>query len=70
MNEILFEKTNLHSPKGQLYAHNDHRVAMSLSVIASLYGGTIEGAECVKKSYPDFFTQMKKLGLEVKLSDD
>lgn len=69
-NEVIIEKTDLHPPKETLYAHNDHRVAMSLSVIASLYGGTIEGAECVKKSYPDFFTQMKKLGLEVKLSDD
>lgn len=69
-NEVIIEKTDLHPPKEPLHAHNDHRVAMSLSVIASLYGGTIEGAECVKKSYPDFFTQMKKLGLEVKLSDD
>ncbi|MBR2417132.1 MAG: 3-phosphoshikimate 1-carboxyvinyltransferase [Clostridia bacterium] len=69
-NEVIIEKTDLHPPKETLYAHNDHRVAMSLSVIASLYGGTIEGAECVKKSYPDFFEQMKKLGLEVKLSDD
>ena len=69
-NEVIIEKTDLHPPKEPLYAHNDHRVAMSLSVIASLYGGTIEGAECVKKSYPDFFEQMKKLGLEVKLSDD
>lgn len=69
-NKVIIEKTDLHPPKEPLYAHNDHRVAMSLSVIASLYGGTIEGAECVKKSYPDFFEQMKKLGLEVKLSDD
>ncbi len=69
-NEVIVEKAHLHSPKEPLYAHNDHRVAMSLSVIASLYGGEIVGAECVKKSYPDFFEQMKKLGLEVKLSDD
>lgn len=69
-NEIVISKAPLHKPKKELYAHNDHRVAMSLSVIASVYGGTIEGAECVKKSYPDFFLQMKKLGLEVILCDN
>lgn len=69
-NEVIIEKAHLHKPEEKLYAHNDHRVAMSLSVISSLYGGVIEGAECVKKSYPDFFVQMKKLGLEVLLCDD
>lgn len=69
-NEIIIEKSSLHTPTAVLCAHNDHRVAMSLSVISSVYGGIIDGAECVKKSYPDFYVQMKKLGLEVTLYDN
>ena len=69
-NRIIIEKSELYTPSCELNAHNDHRVAMSLSVIASVYGGVIDGAECVKKSYPDFFSQMKNQGLEATLYDD
>lgn len=48
-----------------LNGHNDHRIVMALSLIMSEYGGAIEGAEAVKKSYPDFFTDIKKLNAEV-----
>jgi 3-phosphoshikimate 1-carboxyvinyltransferase len=42
----------------------DHRIAMMLSVIAldSESGITIKGAECVSKSYPKFFEDLKALG--------
>jgi len=69
-NEVIIKKAELHQPEETLYAHNDHRVAMSLAVIASVFTGVIDGAECVKKSYPDFFKLTEKLGLEVMLSDD
>lgn len=69
-NSVVIKKAFLYSPEEILLAHNDHRIAMSLSVIASVYAGVIDGAECVKKSYPDFFSQMKKLGLDVTLCDD
>ena len=69
-NSVEIRKAALHTPAEILEAHNDHRVAMSLSVIAASYGGEISGAECVKKSYPSFFAEMKKLGLEVSLCDD
>ena len=48
-----------------LNGHNDHRIVMALSLIMSEYGGAIEGAEAVSKSYPDFFTDIKKLNAEV-----
>lgn len=56
----------LHPPKIPLNGHNDHRVVMSLSVISSRYGGIVEGAEAVGKSYPDFFEVLKalKVGVE------
>ena len=69
-NSVVIRKADLYTPKEKLFSHNDHRVAMALSVISSIYGGTITEAECVKKSYPSFFEEMKKLGLEVTLCDD
>lgn len=63
--EIRIKKTALKAPADRLNGHNDHRVVMSLAVLCSVYGGIIEGAEAVKKSYPDFFDTMKKAGLEL-----
>lgn len=44
-------------------SHGDHRMAMSLAVAALRAAGpvTIEGAECVAKSYPDFFDDLRTL---------
>jgi 3-phosphoshikimate 1-carboxyvinyltransferase len=53
-----------HAPDGPLDAHNDHRVAMSLAVLAlaSGRGGAIDGAEAVEKSWPDFWRVLRALG--------
>ncbi|MBQ7295085.1 MAG: 3-phosphoshikimate 1-carboxyvinyltransferase [Clostridia bacterium] len=69
-NEITVNKAELYIPKDTLYCHNDHRVVMSLAVLSSVYGGTIEGTEAVKKSFPDFFSKVTALGLEVNFNDD
>lgn len=50
-----------------LDGHNDHRIVMALAVILSKIGGTIEGVEAVKKSYPGFFEDIKQLGAEVEI---
>ena len=44
-------------------SHGDHRMAMSLAVAALLADGpvTIEGAESVAKSYPDFFEDLEHI---------
>ena len=55
----------LHAPSERLCGHNDHRIVMSLAVICTLYGGEIEGCEAVSKSYPDFFEDIKVLGIKV-----
>ncbi len=67
-NKIIVPKQEL-KYKGQvLSGHNDHRIVMSLSVILSKIGGTIEGVDAVRKSYPAFFEDIKSLGAEVELS--
>lgn len=46
----------------------DHRIVMSSSILALLSKNpiTINGAQAVKKSYPQFFEEIKKLGYSVK----
>ncbi len=46
---------------------NDHRIAMALAVAALGAEGktVIRGAECVAKSYPNFFLDLKRLGAKV-----
>ncbi len=65
-NSVKVSGGGLHTPTEILLGHNDHRVVMSLAVIASVYGGVIDGSEAVKKSYPDFFEDIKKLGIKFK----
>ncbi len=60
---VLCEK--LHAPREMLCGHNDHRIVMSMAVLCTLTGGTIEGAEAVSKSFPDFFERLSSLGIEV-----
>jgi 3-phosphoshikimate 1-carboxyvinyltransferase len=48
-------------------SHNDHRVAMALSVLLSLTGGELTRAEAVRKSWPDYFEAIRSLGIEVEL---
>ena len=52
-------------PEILLHGHNDHRIVMSLAVLLMLTGGEIEGAQAVRKSFPDFFEKLKELGIEV-----
>lgn len=59
--------STLHSPTQPLDGHNDHRVVMSLSVLATKYGGTIHGAGAVRKSLPDFFDLICTLGARVEM---
>ena len=61
----------LHAPTQTLYDHIDHRVVMSLTVLA-LAGGfaaDIEGAQAVQKSWPAFFEAAKQLGAKVETTD-
>ncbi len=45
-----------------LLTHSDHRIAMSLAVVALFMAQTptLDNIECVAKSYPAFFTELRK----------
>lgn len=64
---IVIRKSMLHKPKVQLSGHNDHRIVMSLAVLATKYGGEIVGAHAVTKSYPSFWEIMQQLGIQIEL---
>lgn len=46
-----------------LISHNDHRIAMALSIAALATNGKsyIQGYECINISYPDFYTTLSNL---------
>jgi 3-phosphoshikimate 1-carboxyvinyltransferase len=66
--EVRLEDDAMYIRGGEIHSaevnsHNDHRIAMSLAVAALRSDGeiTIRDAECVSKSYPDFFTTLEGL---------
>jgi len=64
-NEVTVYPGNVKAPSSVISSHNDHRIAMAMTVVLSCVGGVIDGAEAVKKSYPDFFDTIKQLGVGV-----
>ncbi|MBQ8533531.1 MAG: 3-phosphoshikimate 1-carboxyvinyltransferase [Clostridia bacterium] len=68
--EVVIYPADFHKPESALFGHNDHRIVMSLSVLLTLTGGSIEGAEAVSKSFPDFFEKLDSLGIEVAKNDN
>lgn len=54
---------------GEIHGHTDHRIPMSMAIAATRCEQPliIRGAECVRKSYPDFFDVYKMLGGEIEV---
>jgi 3-phosphoshikimate 1-carboxyvinyltransferase len=57
----------LHKPTAPIKTYDDHRMAMALAAVAMVYDDVlIEHPEVVRKSYPDFWKDLKKTGFVVK----
>ena len=73
-NKAIIEGVDVNKLKGtyEFAGHNDHRIVMALAIISTVLpqGAVINGAEAVAKSYPDFFEDLRKLGIEVEVVDD
>lgn len=69
-NDVTVHPAKLHPPTEPLYGHNDHRIAMALSVLLTVTGGVIEGAQAVNKSFPNYFDRLKQLGVEIEYGMD
>ena len=50
--------------EGIINSRNDHRIAMAAAVagVGAVGNISIQGCECINKSYPDFFTDYQKTG--------
>ena len=64
-NRITVPAARLRAPSEPLDSHNDHRIAMALSLLCSRTGGEIRGAEAVRKSFPDYWSRLQSLGIDV-----
>ena len=56
-------------PKGaEIDSKGDHRIAMAFSIPAAVVGNTvIHGAECVAKTYPEFWDVFRSVGGKVQV---
>ena len=59
-------------PKGSVIdAKGDHRIAMAFSILGSIVGETIiDGAECVSKTFPEFWNILKGIGDKVEINGE
>lgn len=59
-------------PKGAVIdSKGDHRIAMAFSILGSVAGETIiDGAECVSKTFPEFWDILASTGGEVKINGE
>jgi 3-phosphoshikimate 1-carboxyvinyltransferase len=49
-------------------SHNDHRIAMAFGILGAVTGNlSIQNAECVNKTYPDFWQTLSSIGGEFDL---
>jgi 3-phosphoshikimate 1-carboxyvinyltransferase len=50
-------------------SHNDHRIAMAFGILGAAVGGiTIEGAESIAKTFPNFWEALKNVGGQVEIN--
>ena len=66
-NRITVPAGPLRAPVEPLDSHNDHRIAMALSLLCTRTGGEIRGAEAVRKSFPDYWERLSSLGITIVL---
>ena len=66
-NRITVPAASLHAPEEPLDSHNDHRIAMALSLLCTRTGGEIRGAEAVRKSFPDYWDRLRSLGIPLEV---
>lgn len=66
-NKIIVAPGNLCTPKEMLCGHNDHRIVMTLATLCTITGGTIDGCEAVRKSFPQYFDVIARLGINIKI---
>jgi len=63
--EIRIENPSFQAKKNLINTYHDHRMAMAFASLALVTELEIEDDSVVNKSYPDFWTDLKKAGFEM-----
>ncbi|MBQ6355886.1 MAG: 3-phosphoshikimate 1-carboxyvinyltransferase, partial [Solobacterium sp.] len=63
--EVIIASQQPCQPAGELDCHDDHRIAMALSLMAARLNDPVvlAGTECIAKSYPDYFAVLENGGV-------
>ncbi|MBQ1321537.1 MAG: 3-phosphoshikimate 1-carboxyvinyltransferase [Solobacterium sp.] len=63
--EVIIASQQPSQPAGELACHDDHRIAMALSLMAARLSDPVvlAGTECIAKSYPDYFAVLENSGV-------
>ncbi len=71
-NSITINGAKAYQSPSSLFSHHDHRIVMSEAIAATLFDTpvTLTDAQCINKSYPNFFTDLQKVGIKVVISDE
>ena len=64
-NKVVVHPGTLRAPTVPIDGHGDHRIVMATAILLTKVGGTIDGAEAVTKSMPDFFARLEGLGIKI-----
>ena len=65
--KLYIPKYNGDILRGDIEPHNDHRVLMAMVMMALIYNqeAIVNDVETVNKSYPDFFSDLEKIGVKI-----
>ena len=63
--EVIIASQQPRQPAAELECHDDHRIAMALSLMAARLNDPVvlAGTECIAKSYPDYFAVLENGGV-------
>tara|TARA_B100001113_G_scaffold265366_1_gene220243 strand:+ start:54 stop:530 length:477 start_codon:yes stop_codon:yes gene_type:complete len=64
---LLVYKTNKINKNINISTYDDHRMAMSFAPLATITDINISDAEVVNKSYPNFWNDLKSVGISVNM---
>ena len=67
-NSLSLKSSNKLNTNVTISTYDDHRMAMAFAPLALKTNLFIDGSEVVSKSYPDFWKDLKRIGIKIKIN--
>ena len=67
-NSLYLKSSNKLNVNVTISTYDDHRMAMAFAPLALKTNLFIEDSEVVSKSYPDFWNDLKRIGIKIKIN--